>query len=159
MIAFTWIVSTLVASTQFWLPLIAIDIIVCGIILIGLISTATIYFFIGNTIRKDKTTANFSKVQKRQRSAENRRTIWLCALLTLAYFLCMLPFVLTHLYFDISGTKWTVNAALTIYLFLTLKCVIDAILYTFYGRIVTLVKKNMQKRIMHQIMPFIIREH
>ena len=158
LIAVTWILSTVIASTQFWLPLIAIDIIVCVIILIGLLSTASIYIIIGNTIRKDKSTANFNRIQRRQRSEENKRTIWLCALLTLAYFLCMLPFVFANLYFDISGTEWTLNAALTIYLLLTLKCVIDAILYTFYGIIMNLVKKNTQQRIMQQIMPFIIRK-
>ena len=137
-----WLMSVIVASTQLWLPLIVIDVIVSIIIFVAFIVNTSVYMCIGYMLTNTPSTANFSAMQRQQRRKENKSTIVLCCLLSLTFFGCNIPFSVANLYYDFTKKEWSEGVAYMVYFLFSLKCIIDAILYTFIIRIFNYLAKK-----------------
>ena len=141
-----WAFSCLVASTQFWLPLYVIDIFVSSMIFLAFASATTVYIIIGRSVYKSAVALKTESKEMCKRVLESRNMIYMCAFLTLAFFCCNAPFIITNLYLDITDGVWTVTTAQIIYSLLTMNCIIDALLYSFAGRVIKLFKRRTIKR-------------
>ena len=124
-----WILSCLITSTQFWLELVVIDIIVSVLISTAFVAATIIYIIIGKSLNGsgEKLLENANKQAIRKRGIV-RRNIF-CFLLTLTFFACNMPFVIANIYYDIVGNEWSLKMAYVNYFLLTINCTLDPIFY------------------------------
>ena len=129
-----WILSAFIASTQFWMDLIIIDIIVSCMISIASIGAVIIYLIIGHSLYKRTKNISTGNMQKMQRNQDCRKSIALCFLLTLTFFSCNMPFVAVNINAHITGKLWSRVTGYILYYLMTINCLIDPIIYNFASK-------------------------
>ena len=137
-----WLTSVFIASTQYWLPIFVIDIVVSIIIFIAFISATIIYYIIGRTLMKRSAKVRMNASQMRKQERSNNQTIILCTLLTSTFFICNIPFVCANLYYAIKNTNWSRPTANAVYLLMTFNCIADALFYSFATKMINFVKRR-----------------
>ena len=124
-----WLSSCFITSTQFWLKLVVIDIIVSILISVAFIAATTIYIIIGTTLNRSGENQTGDVNKQTMRKKRNFRRIVLCLLLNFAFFACNMPFVIANIYYDIKGKEWSLKMAYVNYFLLTINCILDPIFY------------------------------
>ena len=128
-LATLWLTSCFIASTQFWLELIVIDIIVSVLISIAFMTVTIIYIIIGRSLFKNA--KKFTENANQQEILARRKVhgICFCFLMTASFFACNIPFVISNVYYDIEGKEWSLEVIYVNYFLLTLNCALDPIFY------------------------------
>ena len=125
----SWLLSGLIASTQFWLDLFVIDIIVSILITVALVGAAVIYIIIGISLFRSAKKLTEDVRQNELLMKRKVRGMFLCFLLTISFFACNMPFVIANIYYYIKNEEWTLNMAYVNYFLLTINCSLDPIYY------------------------------
>ena len=141
-----WVLSLIVASTQFYLSLVVIDIIVCAMIVIASLEAIVIYSIIARYLFKRTKALAMDKKQMKKRLKSCKKSICLCALLTIAFFTCNLPFVVFNICVDFGAGKFTKEAIHALYYLLTINCVVDPIIYNFASKLLKFLSKKLIKK-------------
>ena len=124
-----WFSSCLVTSTQFWLELVVIDIIVSVLISIAFIAATVIYIIIGKSLNRSGEILRDDVNKRALRKRRKLQRIIFCFFLTVTFFACNMPFVIANIYYDITGKEWSLKMAYINYFLLTINCTLDPIFY------------------------------
>ena len=128
-LAALWLTSCFIASTQFWLELIVIDIIVSALIFIAFLTVTVIYIIIAKSIFKNA--EELTEIVNQHEILARRKVhgICTCFLLAISFFACNIPFVISNVYYDIEGKEWSFQMAYVNFFLLTINCTLDPIFY------------------------------
>ena len=137
-----WLLSAFIASTQFWVDLVIIDIIISCMISLASIGAVIIYLIIGHSLYKRAKNISTDNVQRVQQNQDSRKSIALCFLLTLAFFSCNMPFVAVNINAHITGELWSKVTGYILYYLMTINCLIDPIIYNFASKLLKCLDKK-----------------
>ena len=143
-LVFLWLLSGLIASTQFWLELFVIDIIVSVLITVALIGAVVIYTVIGFSLLRSAKKLTEDVRQNESLMKRKVRGICLCFLLTISFFACNMPFVIANIYYYITSNEWTLNMAYVNYFLLTINCSLDPIYYYMHSTLAKWLRQLLQ---------------
>ena len=124
-----WFTSCLITSTQFWLELIVIDIIVSVLIAVAFMAATIIYIIIGKSLCRNMKKLTEDVNQHATLVRRRVRGVCLCFLLTITFFACNMPFVIANIYYYITSREWSLSMAYINYFLLTVNCTVDPIFY------------------------------
>ena len=140
-----WVMSFLIASTQYFLPMHVIDIVVSVMISIASIEAIFVYSVIGWRLYKRTISLAVCKEQRKKLMKSYRKSVFLCALLTIAFFGFNIPFVAYNVYVIVTGKDFTITASHILYYLMTLNCVVDPIIYNFAANLLKVIRKKCGK--------------
>ena len=142
-----WVVSFLIASTQYFLSMLVIDAVVSVMIFIASVEAICVYSIIGWRLYKRSTSLTVGKDQTKKLMKSCRKSVFLCALLTIAFFSFNIPFVAYNLYVTVTGNEFTLAASQILYYLMTLNCVVDPIIYNFAANLLKTIRNKCAQKV------------